>query len=357
MKYNYRLSTPVYQVFLYLFAAVMIFTGCTTVKPAFVGVDQMEYGQVIAESWKRQTLLNIVRMRYADAPVFLEVTGVINSQSLGGTANTGLSFPGGSPPVNLSAEQTWSNTPTISYAPLMGERFTKSLLQPFPPIAIFQLIQGGWPAELVLGSTVSSLNGLRNSHVGIAADSAYREVVKLFSNIQIEGGLGFRVEARGDSNSVIVVLPDGAEDSSLTAERRRIRELLNLSDDISEFKIAYGLTPKDKHEVAIISRSMLELLLQLGFGIDLPPSDVADGRVLKGHGKPGMRQPNALLFIHSGLKSPEDAFVSAQYKKNYFWIEDTDLPSKRMFTFMMILFSLAETGQTFTGPIVTVPSR
>ena len=31
----------------------------------------MDYGQVIADSWKRQTLLNVVHLRYADAPVFL----------------------------------------------------------------------------------------------------------------------------------------------------------------------------------------------------------------------------------------------------------------------------------------------
>ena len=351
------LKIPVCQFFIHLFAAVMIVTGCTTVKPSFVGIDQMDYGQVIAESWKRQTLLNIVRMRYADAPVFLEVTGVINSQSLGGNAYAGMAFPGGSPPINVGGGQSWSNTPTVSYAPLMGERFTKSLLQPFPPVAVFQLIQSGWPVELVFGSTVSSLNGLRNSHIGIGADSAYVEVVKLFSHIQREGGLGFRVEARRDSSNVIVVMPDRPQDSAHIAQRHRIRELLHLKDENGEFKIAYGLIPKDKHEVAIISRSMLELMIQLGFGIDLPPSDVAEGRVLKGLGKPGVRQPNALLFIRSGPNKPDDAFVSVQYKKNHFWIEDTDLPSKRMFTFMMILFSLAETGQTFTGPIVTVPSR
>ena len=37
--------------------------------------------------------------------------------------------------------------------------------------------------------------------------------------------------------------------------------------------------------------------------------------------------------------------------------DDTDFVGKRMFTFLMILFSLADTGQSPAAPIVTVPSR
>jgi hypothetical protein len=45
------------------------------------------------------------------------------------------------------------------------------------------------------------------------------------------------------------------------------------------------------------------------------------------------------------------------YKGYWFWIEDTDIASKRTFTLLLILFSLAETGQSVTAPVVTVPSR
>jgi hypothetical protein len=45
------------------------------------------------------------------------------------------------------------------------------------------------------------------------------------------------------------------------------------------------------------------------------------------------------------------------YKDHWYWIDDTDLDSKRIFTFLMILFSLAETGQAPAAPVVTVPSR
>lgn len=39
------------------------------------------------------------------------------------------------------------------------------------------------------------------------------------------------------------------------------------------------------------------------------------------------------------------------------WIDDTDILSKTQFTFLVILFSLAETGASASAPVVTVPSR
>ena len=69
--------------------ALLTVDGCMRVPAGRVTVDRMDYGQVIAESWKRQTLLNVVRLRYADAPVFLDVASVINSYSIAGTVSAG----------------------------------------------------------------------------------------------------------------------------------------------------------------------------------------------------------------------------------------------------------------------------
>jgi len=45
------------------------------------------------------------------------------------------------------------------------------------------------------------------------------------------------------------------------------------------------------------------------------------------------------------------------YLGYWYWIDQADIASKRTFTFLMILFSLAETGQSAAAPVVTVPSR
>jgi len=47
--------------------------SCTSIGPATVPHDRIDYGSSIGNSWKEQTLLNLVKLRYGDMPIFLDV--------------------------------------------------------------------------------------------------------------------------------------------------------------------------------------------------------------------------------------------------------------------------------------------
>ena len=47
-------------------------TACASIGPSSVTEDRIDYATSIGNSWKDQTLLNIVQLRYADLPIFLE---------------------------------------------------------------------------------------------------------------------------------------------------------------------------------------------------------------------------------------------------------------------------------------------
>ena len=177
--------------------------------------------------------------------------------------------------LELGGTGNWSNTPTVTYQPLLGDRFTKSLLQPIPPASVFQLLQGGWPATLVFQTVVSSVNGLRNASAGVASDPGFNDLSDALSRIQRAGNIGIQVEARKDGGGLLVVIRRAGGGSPLDEDGRRVRELLGLPDGITEFEIAYGLVPRNPNEVAMLSRSMMEIMLQLGFGIDLPVGHAA----------------------------------------------------------------------------------
>jgi hypothetical protein len=56
------------------------------------------------------------------------------------------------------------------------------------------------------------------------------------------------------------------------------------------------------------------------------------------------------------VDEPDDAFVSVHYRDYWFYIPDTEFRSKRLFSFLLFLFTLAETGAPGKVPVLTIPT-
>ena len=332
-----------------------ICSGCANVPPKTLGVDRFDYGQELAESWKRQTLINVVRLRYADAPVFMDVTSIISSRSRSGKVSAGGELwenPEPSLIAGFGAEGSWSNTPTVTYQPILGDKFAKSLLRPIPPSSVFQMLEAGWPAQLVLAVTVSSMNGINNSAFAEQPiDPRFAELSEKLARLLSSRLLGIRVVEKEDGDAVVLLFR-GDTDEAAKADMRRAGEILNLEAGVTELAVTFGSVQINRKGIAMSTRSMLEIMLVLGNGIDVPESHVMSGRA---RGVPANIDP--LVHINFGDAAPADAYAAVQYRGSWYWIDDTDRKSKAIFSFLMMLFSLAESGQAAGGPVVTVPSR
>ena len=60
----------------------ILVVACTNIGPKTIPRDRFDYNEAISASWKEQTLLNIVKTRYADMPLFVEVASVVSGYSL-----------------------------------------------------------------------------------------------------------------------------------------------------------------------------------------------------------------------------------------------------------------------------------
>ena len=331
--------------------------GCVHVPPRTLVRDRFYYGQSVAESWKRQMLLNVVRMRYADAPIFMDVTSVINSYSIAGSVNAGAILRSEGPnDFPFGAGASFSNTPTVTYQPLTGERFIRSMLQPIPPVALFQMLQTGWSADMLLRIGVRTINGLKNATRGAAPDLTFDQLIVAVSRLQAAGGLNIRIEERKDGEGAVIALPIPPTGTT-SADRAEVQRLLGLEPGATEYSLVFGLTPRSPTEIAVLTRSMFEVLVEYGVGVDVPDADRTEGRVTGGALPAGGTPTTRLVHVLSGTSAPSDAYAAVPYRDRWYWVADEDLTSKVRFTLLMILSSLAETGAAPVAPVITVPSR
>jgi len=342
----------------------LLFVGCA-LGPNSLPKDRFDYNAAIADSWKTQTLLNIVKLRYGDAPTYLDVASVITSYELSGGANIAGKWainPSYGSEATAGVTGFFANRPTITYSPLAGERFTRSMMTPLPPSSIFFLIQAGYPVDGVFRALVQDVNGIRNRYGGsgrnVPADPRFYHLINKLREIQDNGALEIRVQKETNREANLMVIKKD-RDEKTEANSRDIRKMLDLNPEAQELKVVYGSIPSNDKEIAIISRSVLQLLIDLGSFIEVPDIHIKEKWVL-----PTIEERTAdgvpippMIRIHSGTSNPGDAFVAVSYEGHWFWIDKQDLRSKGTFSFLMFIFNLVETGIKEGVPVVTIPTR
>jgi hypothetical protein len=342
-------------------------SGCASIGPGTLARDRFDYITAISNSWKSQMLLNLVKLRYGDAPVFLDVASVINQYGIEGTVGFSGSWAENAQPpwpygalYNLFGSGRYAERPTITYSPLSGEKFARSLMTPIPPAAILNFLQAGYPVDVVLRLAVHSVNGIQSRYGGGArmrdADPEFHTLIEKLRDIQQSGDIGLRVRKTGEQTSTLVVFSKKPS-PAIEAARAEVRSLLGLDPKSNEFNIVYGSVATNDKEIAILTRSMLEILIDLASYIEVPAASAMERRTFP---TPAPEVVNGapvapLIRIHSSASNPGDVFAAVPYQQDWYWIDDKDLASKRLFSFIMFLFTLTETGDKQGAPIITVP--
>jgi hypothetical protein len=343
--------------------------GCQHYGPRTIGADRIPYNEAIASSWKEQTLLNIVRLRYMDMPFFIDVPQMTNGYQLVGsaTANGGI-FPPASNlasfaqelGITLNLQAAYQDRPTISYVPQTGSQFIRNLTNPINPGSVLFLLQSGYPADVVFGLTVDSINGVKNRSVSGGqlrpADPEFARVVQTLRKAQILGNVGIRAERDKDKrDSVAFTFRTQNIDPALAQELDDVRKTLHLDPKAGEFGVVFGADSSKPNEIAILSRSVLRILSELSTFVEVPVEDFASGNAPPIGEEPG--DAAAPFRVFSSAKKPSDPFVTVCYQGPWFWIEKSDFRSKRTLGYLLVLLALADTGAKENLPVITIQAN
>ncbi|NJC88865.1 MAG: hypothetical protein FIB02_10135 [Desulfuromonas sp.] len=336
-----------------------LFCGCAPIGPPTIARDRFDYTTAIADSWKRQMLLNIVKIRYGDAPVFLEVASIINQYSLETElrGTVGWSAPPYLDRQEIGATGRYYDRPTVTYNPLTGEKFARNLMTPVAPAAIMSLVEGGYPIDFVFRILVHSINGIQNQFGGSArmrrADPEFYTLIEKLRHNQASGNVALRVK-KTEGQSALVMVFRKRDDEAVQAAGREARRILGLKEDASDFRVVYGSAPASDDEIALLTRSIIEVLSDISSTVEVPAEHVAEKRVPPTMEPEGEGIRGALIRVHYAKEPPGDAFAAVPYRNGWFWIDDRDYQSKKLFSFLMFVMTLTETGGKEGAPIVTI---
>ncbi len=344
-------------------------TNCATrFGPRTIPAARFDYNDRIARSQNDQLLLNLVRLRYRDTPVFLDVGTVIAQYTFDARVGVGptLNVDGvAGTELGVDVGGSYKENPTITYEPVTGAEFTQRLLAPIAAQTLALFAQSGWSVERLLMCCVDSVNGVTNAPAAagptpskLPDNRRFQEVAALLRELQLSGELQFRSSREVAKDAVtetfLVISATGADGASSEAARE-LRSLLGMEPGIEAFRLVPPSGIRRNDEVRLAGRSLLGTLFFLSQNVEPPSAHQTQGLVKDPDGAGSWTSLTGnLLRVASSESEPSDAFVRIRYRGHWYFITDNDLNSKATFNLLMYLLSLQSAGSKSVDAMLTV---
>ncbi len=390
-----------------LLAACLASVGC--VGPAAVRSSRMKYNEAVRVTNEEQLLTNIVRLRYADSPVFIDLPNITSQFEL----SAGGSDPGpsGSQTNFGIAGMTGRDAPTLSYHPRQGREISKALLNPLSA-DVYSVVNAGARLDQLLWMTLNDINDVQNAVQGTTLaprtpddNARFLRGVHLMAEIRDAGGseVGFATtdDARDASDPFPVDLVEGpnllgaAKEGYVyrdkgngrvalykrgkglelkirspfnqSPEAREMAEIFNLTPGLNHYKFESEIAPDAQNALPgfdtlyLNLRSMLQIMTFMSKGVCVPVEHVKSGEAPTTRGPDGRpfdwtRITAGNFFVASQKHRPSNAEVAIPYRGYWFFIPKDDVDSRSALTVLEVLFSLQASEDISSGPVLTLPA-
>lgn len=387
--------------------------GC--LGPKAVRYTRIKYNEVVRDTNDQQLLLNIVRLRYADSPVFIDLPSITSQFEVSGRSNylggRGNQFPG---QTNLGyGEMAMRDTPTLSYHPREGREIAKALLTPLSA-DLFSVVNAGADIEQLLLLTINDINDVANAPMATMLtprypdeNSTFMQGVRLLAALRVRQATELAIGTEEESEGMSDALPDrkveardllnAAKDGYVfrternghlairkreselflrihepyvnSPEMREVARIFNLIPGLPRYKVKSELSEEHKRKLGPIReddtiylnlRSVLQIMTFLSKGVCVPDEHVTAGIVPLTPGPDGRpfdwtQVTNGHFRVCCQKHRPHAAEVAVQYRGYWFYIPTDDVNSRAVLAILELLFALQEGGDRNIGPLLTLP--
>lgn len=350
--------------FFMVFIAIFFMSGCGFHSQRVLKDASLGFNAVLHHTVGEQMLLNLVRLRYGEGPIFLEVASISTQHSFSGNAGASASIKEAMPDsYGVSLGLSYSEKPTVTLVPLQGEEFARRLLSPVPVEHIIILLNSGWRLDRVLRLCIQSMNDIPNAPTASGPTPSappefkrFLRLSRLFEVLREKRGVRFGyVQHKGQLVPALRFIED-------TLEARQIRDMLGIKDAPYHVLLGPEATISDDTSIRLETRSLIGVLFYLSHGIDVPLHDLDSNRAVK-----TLEEDGSAFFWGSMLSDIfhirsadsysllKDAMIAVRYRGSWFYISDTDSATKSTFILLQQLFALeASKGKVFS-PVLTIP--
>jgi hypothetical protein len=406
---------PLWPLVALLAAFLSASAGC--VGPAAVRSTRLKYNESVRVTNDEQILTNIVRLRYADSPIFIDLPNITSQFELAaGGSDPG---PSGSQTNFGIAGLQGRDAPTLSYHPRQGREISKALLNPLSA-EVYSVVSAGARLDQLLWMTLNDINDVQNAVRGTILaprtpddNERFLRGVRLLADIDDRGGaeVGFATTevSRGASDPIPVNMVEGrdllgaAKDGYVyrgkgdgrvalykrerglelkirspfnrSPEAREMAEIFKLRPGLNRYKIESELEPDAQSSppdtlpealpgsdtLYLNLRSMLQIMTFMSKGVCVPVEHVQSGEAPTTRGPDGRPFDWTSItagnfFVASQKHRPRDAEIAIHYRGYWFFIPKDDVDSRSTLAVLEVLFSLQESEDVASGPVLTLPA-
>jgi hypothetical protein len=381
-----------------LFLAFAHLTGCAQYGPDAMRTSRLAYNDAVQASEQREILLNLVRLRYVEAPEFLAINGISTQMRFEVGASIGAEFGevenDDTAVVSPGAAVGYSETPTITFTPQRGQAFTRQLVAPVEMDSLYLLTHYGWGIDRVLLLIAKDLNGVDNTisreadRQSFASLRDFTELVTRMRRLEAERLIRVNVQYRREELSAPIPIERVSAESLLKAVEdghrlelqddppayvltsQRAHYVLNVDrkawdhPDFQAISNLLGLSPQqeiyeidppgngDGNGLRLNTRSVLGTMAYLSNAVSVPPEH--EGFVNQANNLNSVLKD--LIDVRVSATPVEHAYLTVPHRGFWFYIDDRDVDSKRTLGLLTSLIRLTITaGGAQNVPILTLP--